>query len=352
VARALALADRHSHDQKLRSSYTFPLLYHKRNKPSVRDAVLVPSPGAREDTWLGYPTWFITPGPFKDGGGGEGGTKQGRITCKNPAAQTFPPQIKRLMQSRFEDGCIAYFDLSQIELRVAALLSGDHSMVSIYQEGGDIHSDMTLSVFGEDIGNSPEFGTGDMRTDPRQWGKTTNFLILYRGKWQKLQATLQELSGREFPEDFCRGVVDKAWEARQGLWSWQEHRILEARNTGLLSVPITGQSRSFRGGEKFEENEMVNFPVQTIAGNVLLSIHTRLRQTALALTRRNAPIRPFLNVYDAIIFDLRRDLYPELEAAFRDAVLWVQEEGYWSELQELTGHRVPIEFESKIVNMT
>jgi uracil-DNA glycosylase family 4 len=151
---------------KLVSSYTFPLLRHSPKNEKKQASRLIPIRVDGEVATIAYPTWYPIPGAIKDGEGSEGGTLQARITCKGPAIQTLPYSIKSTITSRWLGGSMFMFDLSQIELRVAGLLSGEPSLIENYQRGGDLHTQRTIQMFGEDIVRDPYF-----KSQYRQVGK-------------------------------------------------------------------------------------------------------------------------------------------------------------------------------------
>ncbi|MCX6751339.1 MAG: DNA polymerase, partial [Candidatus Nomurabacteria bacterium] len=75
----------------------------------------------------------------------QNGTTTGRFSSQDPNLQNLP--IKSELGKRIRNGFTAEkghkllaFDYSQIELRVAAMLSGDKKMTQIFREGKDIHA--------------------------------------------------------------------------------------------------------------------------------------------------------------------------------------------------------------------
>ena len=342
LRNALKLAKRHAASQKLLSSYCYPLLRHRRNHPSDRSSVLIPKSGYPVE--FAYPTWYCVPTFAKDSGGSQGGTLQGRITCKKPSAQTFPKTIKSCIQSRFgRHGSILGFDLSQIELRVAALLSGDAALMAAYSEGVDLHKQRALQIFGPDIESHPKFN------DFRQAGKMINFADLFRSGSTTMQSQLLAMTGQKHPIEFFKNVADSRPHHRPGLWKWQEERINEARTYGYICLPFTGQSRYFMGGDKWDVNEIVNFPIQTTAGNTLLRIQARLNETVSSFNARKERAFMFLNIYDAVYFDCHKDMIPKLKELVAEAISYVAEQGYWSWLQELHGRHIPLEYDCELV---
>ena len=335
LKRVFKISKMHAAAQKLQSSYCYPLLRHRRNRPDDKSSVLIPSKG----NYYAYPTWYCVPTFTKDSNGAAGGTLQGRITCKKPSAQTFPPPIKACIKSRFRGGSILGFDLSQVELRVAALLSGDTALLRAYLAGDDLHKQRAVQIFGSDIEDRPDY------RDLRQAGKMINFADLFRSGSNTMQQQLLAMTGQLHPLEFFKSVADARPVHRPGLWAWQEERIAEARSRGYVCLPLTGQSRYFLGGEKWDVNEIVNFPIQTTAGNTLLRIQHYVGKHMGSINARKPMAYMMLNIYDAVYIDCHPSAIEMVEDAVRGAVEYVQDHEYWSHLQDLYGREVPLEYD-------
>lgn len=292
---------------------------------------------------IAYPSWYVTPAPVKGDQGGEGGTIQGRITCKNPAAQTFPPIIKDCMVSRWPNGVIVSYDLSQIELRIAALISGCDTLLSAYCGPNplDLHTERAKRIFGASCIASPNFYESH-----RQPAKHVNFSDLFRAGANKIQATILVKAGQIIDLEFCEQIVSDRPHTRPGLWAWQGRTIQQAHSKGYLELPFIGQSRHFLGGDKYDISEIINFPIQTTAGNLLLHIQHYIHKHGPSLADPKPPFLMFLNVYDAIYFDVRVQSYlPQLRSLFQEAVNHVVTQGYYARLQQYYQREVPVLYE-------
>lgn len=292
-------------------------------------------------TGAAYPVWFIVPSASKDASGDEGGTIQARITCKRPSAQTFPPEIKQCIQSRWVGGRIISMDLSQIELRMAALCSGDPSLLAAFNTGLDLHTHRAVQLFGQDSITRPTF-----KKRERQVGKTMNFADLFLASPQRMRMSVHEMTGELMPLSFFEEVARSRPDARPGLHRWQQSLISRVATDGYLLLPILGQSRTFVGGPSAHLNEVVNFPIQTQASNTLIQIQSRLLEYLPKLYTQGPRPLMFLQVYDAIYFDVPPQYEDSLKAAVQQAVLDVASpSGYWGRLQEYYGNQVPLEYE-------
>src|SRR3989344_2932080 len=104
------------------------------------------------------------------------GTVTGRLSSSEPNMQNIPmrSEIGRKIRRAFiaEKGFeLVSFDYSQIELRIAAILSKDKKMTKAFKEGKDIHSITASEIF-----NVKE---SDVTDDMRRKAKVINFGILY-----------------------------------------------------------------------------------------------------------------------------------------------------------------------------
>lgn len=310
------------------------------------------SPRLNPDVYLSHPSWFITPSPIKDGAGSSGGTLQSRITCKNGSHQTDPPPIEACRRSRYAGGFLLSMDLSQIELRVPALLTGDPFYVDAYVPiDRDLHTRQAIRIWGapELISRYPALASEDLDTwkkasptfdrRERQVGKRVNFSHLFRAGPAKMQSSVHADCGELFPLDLFQKIAAARSTELPLLWAYQERRIHEARTTGRVLLPLTGQSRSFLGGTDFDENEIVNYPIQTTASNVLLRIAAYIRPRLPRYTHL------FLNVYDALKLDCAtQSATMRVTDLIREAVTHVETHDYWARLQDLYGRVIPLRY--------
>ena len=83
--------------------------------------------------------------------------RTGRTTCNNPNLQNIPQDknVRNLIEAR-PGWKILEVDLSQVELRVASIFSGDENMQHAYQSGSDLHSKTTTLLFGDTSEMSPQ----------------------------------------------------------------------------------------------------------------------------------------------------------------------------------------------------
>lgn len=118
------------------------------------------------------------------------GTATGRFSSSNPNLQNLPKHggIKSLFVPR-PDCKFVYADYSQLELRIAAHLSGDQALIRAYTEGVDLHQQ-----------------TADIIKATRDQGKTINFAIIYNASGWRIAEIMGWMDGIgicENPEGKC-----------------------------------------------------------------------------------------------------------------------------------------------------
>lgn len=194
-------------------------------------------------------------------------------------------------------------DFSQIELRLAAFLAREPTMLRLYRTGADIHRYMAARVIG-----CPESKvTKDQR---KRVGKPTNFGFVYgmypkkfvEQAWanQKLVYTLDEatLFRKTYFDEFPKLL---AWHARQ-------KRIVHAK--GRVQSPMGRQRRlpDIYSEDKFvvmeAERQAINSPVQAFASDMnILSMILITNE----FERRGLRARVLGVVHDAVNFEIHND---------------------------------------------
>lgn len=284
----LDLLIEYEHLSKMVGSYTRKLLEDKKRGVVKRQTGKA----------LCFPTWFVTPRVYgKDSTGSEGGTIQARYSAKDPAVQTFPAPIKKMFTSKFRGGSIDFWDYSQMELRIVALLSGDPSLIETYKKGEDLHDRTTLEAIPGASKDSPDWKI------QRHLGKTVNFLIVYLGGPSALQKTAYSQCGVALSMEQCKQIIGNFDKAHPVLRNWQNTLIDKAKKQGYIEL-ITGWSRTYslgQGAIDTYRNEICNHPVQTLAAQVCQSAQY---DVVVELVKRKMKSYPFIQIHDSIGFDV------------------------------------------------
>ena len=321
--RRQALALRHFRDQqKLLTTYYRPL--EKLLASSTR-------------VW---PHWFPVPSRFESNEGSyavTGGTRQARVSCKKPALQTAPKRVRKLMRHRYPGGFMAKLDFSQLEMRVAAMVSGDPALLQVYREGRDIHQETLDFVMGRHV----------EKTEPnyermRRGAKVGNFGSgLYRGGggviqeilWKKERQWMPDVEAAKFKHGFDQKYA--------GYVRWCGEQLQKVREAGRLVLPISGQWLSFYADPRNPDKAIFNFWIQAFAANITLTGHWEVIQW---LWREKVGVAP-LSIHDSVFVDCRWPVSraEELQDALRPLLC---DSWYAKRLRELYGPMdFPVDFE-------
>ena len=317
--------------------------------------------------------WRCVPTHLKDGIGKAGGQRQGRLSCR-PGIITFRRDfLFPKMFSRFPGGSLYYIDLSQIELRIAALLSGDLLMLQEFENGADRHWDRAVELFGKDpvkwaMANLDALEGLKKRgvdiTDPakvrvelRQAGKHVNFLILYLGQGPKARETILKKVGIMVPMERCVRAVDGTYARYRTFVKWQRSLIEWVADYGWAEAPIPdfgiGLRRTWSQGPCEPYNmrdgagrpivsEIVNFPVQAAAAMTMLSAQIEMDK---AIIKRRLRSVVCMNHYDACYIDVPRN-----ETGIIESLLPAAFTRNWfiRRLERKLGRSVPILYDKKV----
>lgn len=248
------------------------------------------------------------------------GTVTGRLSSDGPNLQNIPNKggglIKSAYVSRFgKEGLIGQADYSQVELRVAASIFDETSMIDTYLRGEDMHLNTTLDVFNL---TREEYDAldSDEQKRLRTQAKRINFGILYGGGPPALQTALRK-DGDQISLEECARLIERYFEVRPKLKKGIEDLEAQVRKLGYLES-FTGRRR--RIPEVFSEDEeivsralrqSVNFPVQNGASEMTLMSLVLIWNRMQAKGYRSKMI---LTVHDSIIFDLHVDEAVEVMA--------------------------------------
>jgi DNA polymerase-1 len=190
-------------------------------------------------------------------------------------------------------------DYSQIELRLAAVLSGDETMVKAFKKNEDIHKRTASEIFDIDLEK--------VDSQSRRWAKAINFGIIY-GQGPK---ALSEQTGISFSE--AREYIKKYFELRPGIKSYLAKCIENARKKGYAQtyfkrrryIPeIDSNLAVLRSAA---ERIAVNMPLQGTAAD-LIKIAMRQVYDYIKNNYKKDDIKMLLQVHDELVFEIKNNL--------------------------------------------
>ncbi len=176
----------------------------------------------------------------------QSGTTTGRMGCEDPNLQNIPnkTELGRAIRHAFvatPKFSLVAFDYSQIELRIAAFLSGDKKLIEIFKNGEDVHTAVASEVFGV----SP----ADVKPDMRRKAKVINFGVMYGMGVNALRANLggnpSTGSGQATREESQKFYNDY-FEKFSGLAKYLDSVKAQTARTGFTET-FFGRRRYFPG---------------------------------------------------------------------------------------------------------
>jgi DNA polymerase-1 len=190
----------------------------------------------------------------------------GRLSSVDPNLQNIP--IRTALGARIRDGFIAPVgkklvgaDYSQIELRIAAHLSGDANMTRAFLEGEDIHRATAALVH--------DLKPDEVSDSLRREAKALNFGIIYgMGAFGLAQATdMDQKKAAQFIKDYLRkfsGVAKYMDDMKKFAHEKGYVETALGRRRTLPEIQSTNQAL-VRGAERMA----INMPIQGLAADIM-----------------------------------------------------------------------------------
>ena len=242
-------------------------------------------------------------------------TATARLSSSNPNGQNFPRSgtspIKKLIVSHL--GCILNGDLSQIEWRIAAALSGDETMIRELREGLDIHTDNAIRFFGAGKfdRHSKEF------KKLRNAAKTLAFRLLYGGSASGFH---RDQRMPRIGLAAWKKVVADFYAKYPGLKIWQQQNYEFVERHGFLRNPsgrvlTFGTEYDYDGVLVPQRRAVCNYPVQSASADL---IFIAMDAVVTEIERRKLNARMILSVHDSLVFDVQKEHAAELASIIMD----------------------------------
>lgn len=234
------------------------------------------------------------------------GAATGRMASKDPNLQNIPIRTEegRMVRGAFIAAPgyeLVAIDYSQIELRIAAILSNDSNLVEIFKRGEDVHTGVAVRVFGV----KPEEVTSSMRRK----AKVINFGILYGMGVNALRQNLGDDTPREEAQEFLNAY----FQTFTRLAEYLEDTKTFARQYGYTET-LFSRRRYFPGIASSvpfiraqAERMAINAPIQGTAADcmrvAMLRVHEYIEKSS-----QPDDVRMLLQVHDELVFEIKEEL--------------------------------------------
>ncbi len=241
-------------------------------------------------------------------------TATGRLSSSKPNLQNIPirtalgKEIRRAFIPSSPDKWLLSADYSQIELRIAAEISGDPQLLDAFRNREDIHTATARVIF----------GTSEIDSDMRRKAKEVNFGVLYGimpfGLSKRLGITQKE----------AKAIIDTYISKYPGLFDALQNIIEAGRTNGYVST-LLGRRRYIAdlnsrntNLKKAAERAAMNTPIQGTAADIIkcamILCSKRMHDEKLKSTM-------LLQVHDELLFETTDDEKEALSVLIEKAMI-------------------------------
>lgn len=232
------------------------------------------------------------------------GAATGRFACENPNMQNLPRnsesgrEFRKIFEARPGYKLVS-IDYSQIELRCAAILSGDLNLIEIFEKDLDIHKAVAARVLNKSL--------EEVNDEDRRKAKAINFGILYGMGVTALQEgmncdrkTAQEFLNN-FKETFSQLInyleIVKESAKRKG---YTETIFGRRRNIPLLKSKLPFLLAQ---GERIA----INAPIQGTAAEVL-KLGMLEATKVIQANNLSDSVHMLLQIHDELVFEIKENV--------------------------------------------
>ena len=236
----------------------------------------------------------------------QAGAATGRMASKGPGLQNIPVKtdLGKAIRKAFiaEKGFVlASLDYSQVELRIAAFLSGDQKLIEIFKNGEDVHTAVASEVF--------EVPKDKVDKEMRRKAKIINFGILYGMGVTALKTNLGEGTERAEAQKFYNDYFAKF----SGLASYLDQVKAEAKRKGYTET-FFGRRRYFEGIDSkvpfiraMAERMAINAPIQGTNADIVKIAMKRIDDYLISKGfDKDAYL--ILQVHDELVYEIRENM--------------------------------------------
>lgn len=227
------------------------------------------------------------------------GAETGRMSCSDPNLQNIPIKgaLGEAVRKCFvaENGFeLLSADYSQVELRVAAWLSGDKITTGLFKQGKDIHTITASRIFG--------IKESDVQKSQRELAKTLNYAILYG-----MGANgLSQRAG--IPKNQAKEFIERYFEEFKELADFVAQQKEKGRDTGY-SQTYFGRKRFLPEIDSHDnrlraqaERIAANMPIQGTVADIMKMAMVEISEKLL-----NDDCRLILQIHDELLFEIKKD---------------------------------------------
>lgn len=230
-------------------------------------------------------------------------TATGRLSSTEPNMQNIPirTELGREIRKSFiaDKGYkLLSLDYSQIELRLAAHMSGDKKMIKAFKQGEDIHTATAAEI--------NRIKLEDVTSEMRREAKAVNFGILYGQGPHGLS------QGADIPYARAKEFIDKYFSVYKDVKKFVDETIEMAREKGYTET-LFGRRRilpeinsSVMQVRKAAERMAINTPLQGTAADIIKVAMVEVQK--MIDKEYGQDVKMLLQVHDELVFEAKKGL--------------------------------------------
>ena len=256
------------------------------------------------------------------------GTTTGRFASNNPNLQNIPTRSERGRNIRnafiAKPGSkLVSFDYSQIELRIAALMSQDSYFIESFRKGKDIHQAVAMKVF--------KVNEAGLTKEMRRRAKIINFGILYGMGVNALRdnlSTEDEATGKKVDvgRQEAQNFYDNYFQEFPQIAAYLESIKNFAKKYGYTKT-LFGRKRYFPGIKSpipfiraMAERMAINAPIQGTATADIVKIGMKKSEDALSEALLKDKVKIVLQIHDELIYEVEEKYEEESIQIIKEAL--------------------------------
>ena len=228
-------------------------------------------------------------------------TLTGRLSSNDPNLQNIP--IRTDKGKKIRDAFISErnyklvsLDYSQIELRLAAEMSGDTNFINAFLNNEDIHSSTAKEIF--------NISENELSSEHRRKAKAINFGILYGISPYGLAKQLN-ISNSE-----AKKYIENYFKRFPKIKDYMDYQINFAKTNNYVET-LFGRKCNIKGiNDKnfavrgFAERQSINAPIQGSAADIIKLSMIELHK---CINKKKLDIKMLLQVHDELIFEINKN---------------------------------------------
>ncbi len=225
----------------------------------------------------------------------------GRLSSTNPNMQNIPvrSELGREIRKAFisDPGYdLIAADYSQIELRLAAVMSKDESFLRAFHDGADIHKRTAAEIYGID--------ESAVTKEQREHAKATNFSILY-GVGARALGRRTKMSYEE-----AKQFIEKYFVVHPGIAAFIDASKMKARVDGYVET-MFGRRRYLPDIQSgipqlvaASERMAMNMPVQGSNADIIKMAMIKMDEW---IRKSGLRVKMLLQVHDELVFEVHEE---------------------------------------------